>query len=90
MTRDLQRRAQSADLQAHGIAILDGRQAVVMRAGGDHIARLKRQHVAQFGQQLGNVAVHLRRGKVMAQLKPQLQGRADMTEVSKLIKVRLS
>lgn len=29
-------------------------------------------------------------GKVMAQLKPQLQGRADMTEVSKLIKVRLS
>ena len=29
-------------------------------------------------------------GKVMAQLKPQLQGRADMTEVSKLIKARLS
>jgi hypothetical protein len=29
-------------------------------------------------------------GKVMAQLKPQLQGRADMAEVSKLIKARLS
>ena len=29
-------------------------------------------------------------GKVMAQLKPQLQGRADMAEVSKLIKVRLA
>lgn len=29
-------------------------------------------------------------GKVMGQLKPQLQGRADMAEVSKLIKARLS
>jgi hypothetical protein len=29
-------------------------------------------------------------GKVMAQLKPQLQGRADMAKVSKLIKARLS
>lgn len=29
-------------------------------------------------------------GKVMAQLKPQLQGRADMAEVSKLIKARLA
>jgi len=29
-------------------------------------------------------------GKVMGPLKPQLQGRADMAEVSKLIKARLS
>lgn len=29
-------------------------------------------------------------GKVMGQLKPQLQGRADMAEVSKLIKARLA
>ena len=29
-------------------------------------------------------------GAVMGQLKPQLQGRADMAEVSKLIKARLS
>ena len=29
-------------------------------------------------------------GKVMGALKPQLQGRADMAEVSKLIKARLS
>lgn len=29
-------------------------------------------------------------GKVMAQLKPQLQGRADMSKVSQLIKAKLS
>ncbi len=29
-------------------------------------------------------------GKVMAQLKPQLQGRADMSKVSAIIKVKLS
>ena len=29
-------------------------------------------------------------GKVMAQLKPLIQGRADMTEVSKMVKVKLS
>lgn len=29
-------------------------------------------------------------GKVMAQIKPQLQGRADMSQVSALIKARLS
>jgi uncharacterized protein YqeY len=29
-------------------------------------------------------------GKVMAQLKPQVQGRADMAKVSTLIKARLN
>jgi uncharacterized protein YqeY len=29
-------------------------------------------------------------GKVMAQLKPQLQGRADMREVSSLVRARLA
>lgn len=75
-------RADLADIEAFEITVIQDFMPQALTE--DEINRLIEQAMAETG---ANTMQDM--GKVMALLKPQMQGRADMGEVSKLIKAKL-
>jgi uncharacterized protein YqeY len=75
-------RQELADKEAAEIAVI--REYMPARLGEAEILSLIAEAIAQSGAKSGQDM-----GKVMGILKPQLQGKADMGEVSKLVKSRL-
>lgn len=75
-------RADLAEIEAFEITVIQDFMPQALTE--DEINRLIEQAMAETG---ANTMQDM--GKVMALLKPQMQGRADMGEVSKLIKAKL-
>jgi uncharacterized protein YqeY len=71
-----------ADKETAEVAVIQ--EYMPARLGEAEIFSLIAEAIAQTGAKSGQDM-----GKVMAILKPQLQGKADMGEVSKLVKSRL-